>query len=233
MSVAVIIPVLNEQESLPKLFSNLQSLRCDEIILVDGHSQDETVDMARRYIEKSLACISCQILSTPRGRARQMNAGAKEAKSDILLFLHADTVLPPDAIDLVTRALSSPARVGGRFDVRFPDDRGYAWVVSRMMNHRSRWSGICTGDQAMFVRRRVFEVMGGFKDLPLMEDLDFSRRLKRQGSIVALRETVTTSFRRWEQQGPLRTILQMWTLRFLYWIGWDPHRLQQFYHHVR
>ena len=162
-----------------------------------------------------------------------MNTGAAQATMDILLFAHADTQLPFNAKNVIERALSHRHDVGGRFDVRFPHDQGYAWLVSRMMNHRSRLSGICTGDQAIFVRRHVFESMGGFADIPLMEDIEFSRRLKRQGALVALRETVTTSFRRWEQHGPLRTIVRMWTLRFLYWIGWDPQRLHRYYSHVR
>ena len=169
----------------------------------------------------------------PKGRGTQMNAGAAQATTDILLFLHADTQLPHNARNVIEQALSHPHGVGGRFDVRFPQDRGYAWMVSRMMNHRSRLSGICTGDQSMFVRRTVFESMGGFADIPLMEDIEFSRRLKQKGIVVALKETVTTSFRRWEQHGPLRTILRMWILRFLYWVGWDPHSLQQHYNHVR
>ncbi|MCA9479144.1 MAG: hypothetical protein KC545_02150, partial [Nitrospira sp.] len=120
-----------------------------------------------------------------------------------------------------------------RFDVRFPKDRGWAWVISRMMNLRSRWTGICTGDQTIFVRRGVFERLGGFADIPLMEDIEFTTRLKTVGPVVALREFVITSFRRWERCGPLRTILRMWTLRLLYWMGWDPRRLQQFYDAIR
>jgi hypothetical protein len=123
--------------------------------------------------------------------------------------------------------------VGGRFDVRFPCDTGYAWMVSRLMNWRSRLSGIATGDQTMFVRRSVFERMGGFADMPLMEDIEFSHRLKSLGTLAALQDKVTTSFRRWEQHGPLRTIMRMWTLRLFYWLGWDPHRLHHYYDHVR
>jgi len=232
MSIAVIIPVLNEQDALPSLLNALLPLEFEEVILVDGNSHDRSVEVAKTVLEKA-PNFHCRVISGPRGRAIQMNAGAAQATADLLLFLHADTQLPHNAKTVIEQALSHPHVVGGRFDVRFPQDRGYAWVVSRMMNHRSRFSGICTGDQAMFVRRGVFESMGGFADMPLMEDIEFSRRLKRKGAVLALKETVTTSFRRWEQQGPLRTILRMWVLRFFYWLGWSPDRLHQYYHHVR
>jgi len=232
MSIAVIIPVLNEEDALPSLLKRLLPLDFEEIILVDGSSQDHTVEVAQTFFETPHHP-RCRILSGPKGRAVQMNAGAAKATTDILLFLHADTQLPHNARTVIEQALSTSHVIGGRFDVRFPHDRGYAWMVSRLMNHRSRVSGICTGDQGIFVRRIVFESMGGFSDMPLMEDIEFSWRLKRKGGIIALRETVITSFRRWEQQGPLRTILGMWILRFLYWLGWSPHRLHRYYHHVR
>jgi len=232
MSIAVIIPVLNEQDALPSLLNALLPLDFEEVIIVDGNSHDRSVEVAKTCL-KTLCHPYYRIISGPKGRATQMNAGAAQVSADILLFLHADTKLPYNAKNIIEQALSHSHGVGGRFDVRFPQDQGYAWMVSRMMNLRSRLSGICTGDQAMFVRRAVFESMGGFADMPLMEDIEFSRRLKRRGIVVALKETVITSFRRWEQQGPLRTILRMWILRFFYWVGWEPQRLQQYYHHVR
>ena len=232
MSIAVIIPVLNEEEALAPLFKGLLPLDFEEIILVDANSQDRTVEIAKTFL-KTPSLPHYKIISGPKGRSVQMNTGAAQATADLLLFLHADTKLPHNAKTVIEQALSQPHVVGGRFDVRFPQDHGYAWMVSRMMNHRSRFSGICTGDQAMFVRRAVFESMGGFADIPLMEDIEFSRRLKRMGAVVALKEIVTTSFRRWEQHGPLRTILRMWILRFFYWLGWSPDRLHQYYHHVR
>lgn len=232
MPIAVIIPVLNEQEALPGLLQALMPLEFKEIIVVDGGSRDRTVDVARAMGE-SVDDFHYRVMSGPCGRASQMNAGAALAFSDILLFLHADTHLPHNAKQVVEHALVDQQCVGGRFDVRFPRDTGYAWMVSRLMNLRSRLSGISTGDQTMFVRRSVFEQMGGFADIPLMEDIEFSRRLKRLGTIAALRDTVTTSFRRWEQHGPLRTITRMWVFRFLYWLGWDPRRLQQYYDTVR
>ena len=174
-----------------------------------------------------------RLLTASRGRARQLNAGAAASGCDVLLFLHADTLLPTNARQAVSTALADAACVGGRFDVRFDSSRLPARVVSYLMTLRSRGSGIATGDQAIFVRRVVFEKMGGFADLPLMEDIEFTRRLKRAGPRASLPDEVVTAFRRWEQQGPLRTILLMWTLRFLYWIGVSPHRLQHFYSMVR
>jgi rSAM/selenodomain-associated transferase 2 len=232
MNIAVIIPVLNEQEALPGLLRELMPLGFEEISVVDGGSRDETVDVARAMGE-SVAGFHFRILTGPCGRASQMNVGAVQASAEILLFLHADTHLPHNARQAVECAMVDQQCVGGRFDVRFPRDTGYAWMVSRLMNLRSRLSGISTGDQSMFVRRSVFEQMGGFADIPLMEDIEFSRRLKRLGTIAALRDTVTPSFRRWEQHGPLRTIVRMWVFRFLYWLGWDPRRLQQYYDTVR
>lgn len=232
MSIAVIIPVLNEEASLHSLLKELLPLDFEEIILVDGGSGDRTIEVAQTFLCAS-SHPNAKILSGPKGRAAQMNAGAAQATTDILLFLHADTQLPNNAKTVIKQVLADPHNVGGRFDVRFPKDQGYAWMISRMMNIRSRVSGICTGDQAMFVRRSVFEFMGGFANLPLMEDLEFSGRLKRQGTVVALKDTVTTSFRRWEQHGPLQTIVRMWTLRFLYWVGWDPQCLNHYYSHVR
>lgn len=162
-----------------------------------------------------------------------MNEGAKACRGEGLLFLHADTRLPPDAKGLIISALADSGVAGGRFDVRFDSPSPWAGMISTLMNLRSRWTGIATGDQAIFVRRRVFEGLGGFSDIPLMEDIEFSKRLKRAGRIARLRQTVTTSFRRWERQGPLRTITLMWTLRLLYWLGVSPHRLKNFYAVVR
>lgn len=232
MPIAVIIPVLNEQDALPALLRALIPLGFEEIIVVDGGSRDQTVEVVRTMFESVPDC-GYRIISGPCCRASQMNAGAALATSDILVFLHADTQLPHNARQVVEQAMGDQQCVGGRFDVRFPRDNGYAWMVSRLMNLRSRLSGISTGDQTIFVRRSVFEKMGGFAEIPLMEDIEFSRRLKTLGAIAALRDRVTTSFRRWEQHGPLRTIVRMWTIRLFYWLGCDPRRLQQYYDAVR
>ena len=238
MTIAVIMAVLNESRCLAHILAHTQTLGFDEVIIVDGGSSDDTFSIAQSFAKQCgtdplPASGSMRVLTAPRGRARQLNTGAAASACDVLLFLHADTLLPSNARRAVLTALSNAAAVGGRFNVRFDSSRLTALVVSSLMNVRSRWSGIATGDQAIFVRRAVFETMGGFADIPLMEDIDFTRRLKRTGPLVSLSDEVVTAFRRWEQQGPLRTILLMWTLRFLYWIGVNPHRLQHFYSMVR
>ncbi|MGA6826860.1 TIGR04283 family arsenosugar biosynthesis glycosyltransferase [Nitrospira sp. NS4] len=230
MTISVIIPTLNESSTIARTLTRTVALGFEEIIVSDGGSTDPTIPMVRACCDR---VPSTRLITAQKGRARQLNEGAKASRGDILLFLHADTELPPDAKAVIESALTDRKIVGGRFDVRF--DRASRWgdMISWFMNRRSRLSGIATGDQAIFVRRQVFEQMGGFSDIPLMEDIEFSRRLKRLGPTAPLTEVVTTSFRRWEQNGPLRTILLMWTLRFLYWLGVNPHRLNCFYRAVR
>jgi rSAM/selenodomain-associated transferase 2 len=158
-----------------------------------------------------------------------MNLGAALSRGEVLLFLHADTLLPRDAKSHILQALANSGCAGGRFDVRFDRDTALSSLISRMMNLRSRWTGIATGDQALFVRREVFDSMRGFADLPIMEDVDFTRRLKRMGAVAALRPHVITSYRRWQARGPIRTVLLMWLLRFLYWLGVSPQTLARLY----
>ena len=232
MAIAVIIPTFQEEHTLPLTLNSLVDLKIDEIIVVDGGSQDQTKVIADGY-GNQMNGFQVRVIVAPRGRALQMNAGAAASRADILLFLHADTRLPENVWNTIEEVMEHSTNVGGRFDVQFEVDRGYAWLISRMMNLRSRWTGIATGDQAIFVRRDIFSRLGGFSNIPIMEDIDFSRRLKQAGTIVALRSKVTTSFRRWEQRGPIRTILCMWILRFLFGIGVSPRILQQFYGTVR
>jgi rSAM/selenodomain-associated transferase 2 len=235
MPISVIIPTLNEERTITATLAHTATLGFDELIVVDGGSTDETPALVESYrlSTQSSALSPIQWVTAPCGRARQMNEGAKTSGGEILLFLHADTQLPDDAKSMIDTTLADQRMVGGRFDVRFVPPSMWGTIISRMMNWRSRLSGLATGDQALFVRRPIFKQMGGFTDMPLMEDIDFSRRLKRQGATAALTATVTTSFRRWEQQGPLRTILLMWSLRFLYWIGVSPHTLSRWYGAVR
>ena len=235
MPISVIIPTLDEERAIVATLAHTASFGFDELIVVDGGSLDQTPVLVDSYGRRtqSPARSHVRLVTAPCGRAQQMNEGAKASRGEILLFLHADTQLPDDAKTTIETALADQRMVGGRFDVRFDRPSMWGTIISRMMNWRSRVSGIATGDQALFVRRHIFEQIGGFADMPLMEDIDFSRRLKRTGATAALTATVTTSFRRWERHGPLRTILLMWALRFLYWIGISPHRLAKLYTTVR
>jgi len=235
MSISVIIPTLNEEQTIMATLAHTAALGFDELIVVDGGSLDQTPVLVESYRQRtqSPAQSPVRLVTAPYGRARQMNEGAKASRGEILLFLHADTQLPGNAKTMIDTTLADQRMVGGRFDVRFDRPSMWGTIISRMMNWRSRLSGIATGDQALFVRRPIFEQMGGFADMPVMEDIDFSRRLKRKGATVALTATVTTSFRRWERHGPLRTIFLMWALRFLYWIGISPSHLVEWYKAVR
>lgn len=223
-ALSVVIPALNEAANLERLLPELaRSCPDAEVIVVDGGSTDGTADVVRRFPFATL-------IAADRGRARQMNAGAAQATGEVLLFLHADTGLPPGAPGAVMDAARADGVAGGRFDVRFDNPRRIFRVIATMMNVRSRLSGISTGDQAIFVRRPVFVSMGGYPDIPLMEDVEFSRRLKRQGRLACLRLRVTTSARKWEREGAWRTIILMWTLRLLYAAGVSPVRLHRWYY---
>jgi rSAM/selenodomain-associated transferase 2 len=192
-------------------------------VVVDGGSRDGTIETARRVPDVTA-------LVSARGRAVQMNAGARVAHGRVLLFLHADTWLPDGALAALDDALADPAVVGGRFDVRFDSPRPVLSMIAFFMNLRSRWSGISTGDQAIFVRRDVFDGLGGFAAIPLMEDVELTKRLKRRGRVVALRARVTTAARKWQREGALRTMALMWALRFLYLCGVTPARLHRWYY---
>jgi rSAM/selenodomain-associated transferase 2 len=221
MNISVVIPVLNEEKTIAATLRALVQVAPHEIIIVDGGSIDRTLEICRHH--------GVKILMSARGRARQMNAGAKEACGDALLFLHADTRLPPTALDDIQRALREPCCLGGRFDVQLDGEHWMLKVVGALINCRSRLTKVGTGDQAIFVRREVFERIGGYPDIALMEDIAFCRALKRRGEIACLRTRVVTSARRWESDGVWRTIVRMWTLKFLYLAGVPPARLKQFY----
>jgi rSAM/selenodomain-associated transferase 2 len=224
MRLAIVIPALNEAANLSRLLPDLaRGCPGADIVVVDGGSGDGTAAVVARLPGPRL-------LESARGRAVQMNHGAREAGGDTLLFLHADTRLPDGAARAIEQALAEPGVVGGRFDVRFDNERPLFRVIAWFMNTRSRASGICTGDQAIFVRRADFEAVGGYPEIPLMEDIELSRRLKRRGNLRALRLRVTTSARKWEREGPLRTMGLMWALRFLHFCGVAPTRLHRWYY---
>jgi rSAM/selenodomain-associated transferase 2 len=221
--LSIIVPVLNEGDAIADALDALAAFRQRgaEVIVVDGGSRDATVAHARPRAD--------HVLSAPRGRASQMNAGAAVAAGDVVLFLHADTRLPLEADALVRDGLAQSRRNWGRFDVTIVGRPALLGLVATLMNVRSRWSGIATGDQAIFVAREAFRAAGGFPEILLMEDIALSKRLKRGGRPLCLRARVTTSGRRWETHGVLRTILLMWRLRLAYFLGADPARLARHY----
>lgn len=221
--LSIILPTLNEAAAIRATLAGLQALRGRgvEVIVADGGSTDGTAALAAGWADR--------VLSAPRGRARQMNAGAGAAAGEVLLFLHADTHLPDGADSLVLDGLAAGGRLWGRFDVRIAGRPWLLRLVAFCMNRRSRWTGIATGDQALFVRRETFQALGGFPDQPLMEDIELSKRLRRLGPPLCLRQRAVTSGRRWEARGVWRTIGLMWRLRWLYWRGVPAERLAQEY----
>ena len=223
-ALSVIVPVLDEAACIEACLAPLQAMRerGAEVIVVDGGSGDATRALA--------APLADRVIDAPRGRARQMNAGAQASSGDVLAFVHADTVLPADADAAIGRAIAGGAH-WGRFDVTIAARDRLLRVVAAMINARSRSTGIATGDQAMFVRRADFLAVNGFPDIPLMEDVALSKALKRRGRPACLRERVATSGRRWERQGTVKTILLMWRLRLAYALGADPARLARNYEH--
>lgn len=226
MKLSIIVPMLNEESAIA---STLRAIRAGapgaEIIVTDGGSSDASISTA-----KPLCDI---VIEAPRGRAKQMNAGAARSTGDALAFIHADTIVPPTFQSDIERALSDPRIVGGRFDVRLDDNRFMCRLIGTLISVRSRISRTATGDQAIFVRRSVFDSIGGFPDIPICEDLDFTRQLKRAGRVACLRSTVITSARRWLNRGIVRTVFTMWTIRALYLAGVSPHRLARLYADVR
>ncbi len=221
--LAIVIPTLNEAAGICASLAPLQALRRQgvEVIVADGGSADGTREFA--------AGLADRVLSAPRGRARQMNAGAQLSGADVLCFVHADTRLPERADALLLGGLHSSGKIWGRFDVQITGRPWILRVVAFCMNRRSRWTGIATGDQAIFVRREAFWSLGGFPDQPLMEDVELSARLRRLGPPLCLRDRVATSGRRWERHGVWRTILLMWRLRWQYWRGVPAESLAEAY----
>jgi rSAM/selenodomain-associated transferase 2 len=222
MRLSLIVPCLNEAGGIVEALGALQPLRRQghEVIVVDAGDDDT----ARRATP-----LADRVLRAPRGRALQMNRGAEVASGQVLLFLHADTRLPPSAADAIASGLARTGRCWGRFDVRLSGRQALLRVVERLMNWRSRLTGIATGDQAIFVTADRFRAVGGYPAIALMEDVALSRALKRIGPPLCLRGPVITSSRRWERHGVLRTVVRMWSLRLRYFLGADPADLARRY----
>lgn len=225
MQISIIVPTLDEEQTVAATLSRARGPLVREIIVVDGGSRDRTRDVA--------AALADRVLRAPRGRAHQLNAGAAAAAAEILLFLHADTVPPPGFDAAIVAALSDANTVAGRFDVALMPSSPLLSLTAALINRRSRLTRIATGDQAIFVRRAVFVELNGFPPFPLMEDIAISRLLKRRGQIACLRDKVVTSSRRWRRDGVVRTILLMWSLRLLYYFGVAPERLARVYRNTR
>lgn len=221
--LSVVIPTLNEAGCIRTLCIALQALRRrgHEIILVDGGSHDQTIALAAPLVDT--------ILYSDAGRARQMQAGAAAANGSIFWFLHADTGVPENSDQLIIQALKHDRAGWGRFDISLSVSHPVLGTVARMMNLRSRITAIATGDQGIFVRRSLFERVGGMPLLPLMEDIALSRSLKKHSRPVCIRQPLVTSARRWQQHGITRTIATMWGLRAAYFLGVSPRRLARFY----
>ncbi len=224
MKISIIMPVLNEAPAIAQTLIALQPLReaGHEVIVVDGGSDDDIVTLANPYADK--------IIQGPRGRSRQMNTGAKLASGEILLFLHGDTFLPGRADRLIIEGMKRGERKWGRFDVTLSGKHLLLRVIEFLMNWRSRLSHIATGDQAIFVNREVFEAIGGFPEIDLMEDIALSKMLKKHGRPLCLYQRVLTSSRRWEEKGLFRTILLMWFLRAAYFLKANPGQLAKLYY---
>jgi len=226
--VSVVIPALDEEAALPETIRSCREAGPCEVIVADGGSRDGTAEVAREFADA--------VVAAPRGRARQMNSGAERARGEVLLFLHADTLLPAGCIPAILDALRNERFAGGAFRVDLSPsqvagayDRAMLAMTGRMINLRSFLTRSYTGDQAIFLRAETFREIGGYREIPLMEDVELSKALRRSGKTVLLRKRVRTSGRRWEAWGPLRTIFRMWRLRLGFLLGMTPERCAELY----
>lgn len=221
MPISIIIPALNEEKSIKALLQQLQIYRQQghEVIVVDAGSHDETVSISSSLADK--------VITSDVGRARQMNKGVAESKNDVLWFLHADTSISENVIETIQESLNKYD--WGRFNIKLSGSHLLFRIIEKMINVRSCFSGIATGDQGVFVKRKIFESIGGYPEIPLMEDVALSKKLKSISQPICIKEALTTSSRRWEKNGIIKTVLLMWYLRFLYWMGVNPNKLAKLY----
>lgn len=226
-TISVIVPVRNEPpESLDNLSCLSECREITEIIVVDCSSQQQTIDKLNR-LQLELARVKVIHTEIP-GRALQMNVGTAHSKGDLLWFIHADTQVPLEGATIVSKSVT-PEQQWGRFDVRFNTNSQSMKIVAFAMNLRSAITSVCTGDQAIFVTRELFTEIGGFPELAIMEDVALCKKLKQKSRMIRVQSQVTTSARRWETHGYLWTIVQMWMLRFLFWVRVSPHKLAKLY----
>ena len=223
--ISIIIPTLNEAETIGNTLAALPVREDLERIVVDGGSSDLTVSLAQKAADKVLNCAP--------GRAVQMNAGAAVAQGEILLFLHADSFITLSGLDAMLTAMENPEVVGGAFRLGIDSTRAALHLIAAAANWRTRMTRIPYGDQGIFIRRAVFERFGGYPDLPIMEDLELGRRMKQNGRIVLLPQTILTSSRRWDREGALYTTLRNQLFVLLYYMGLPPIRLARWYRPVR
>jgi rSAM/selenodomain-associated transferase 2 len=226
MRMAIVMPTLNEAAALRRGLPAALAA-ADEVVVADGGSTDGTPDVARE--------LGARVVCGPPGRGGQLNRGAQAvdtADADVLLFLHADTALPPAGAQAVRDAVAGGA-VGGAFRVRFDVNTPMLRLGAKLINLRTRLTRLPLGDQAQFVRRDTFQRMQGFRDWPILEDLDFALRLKREGRTVLLDHRVTTAARRFVEQGIVRTVSTNWLIWFLFLLGASPQRLARYYREIR
>lgn len=224
-TISIIVPVLNEEAVIATFLKDLCLLEgVGEILVVDGGSSDNTLAIAKEF---------AAVIESPRGRAKQMNEGARKSKGDVLFFVHADAGVDPRAPIAIADCLKDPSCVGGGFELLIDDPSVSLRLVSFLSNLRVKTSGLFFGDQGIFVRRVIFEQMGGFREMDLMEDMDFSHRLKSFGKTKQSPLKIKTSSRRWRRNGIWRTIYLMHKLKVLYLLGVSPQRLNQMYGDAR
>jgi len=220
--ISVIIPALNEERYLPGTLERLKQSDHIEVIVVDGGSADRTADIARSFTGK--------VFSVSPGRARQMNEGARMAEGDVLLFLHADSLIAPGGLDKILPALQENGAVGGAFRLKIDSGNFFLKSLACLTNLRCLVSGVPYGDQGIFILRETFQKIGGYPEIPILEDVELARKMKRAGKTVLLNERVMTSARRWAKEGLLMTTVRHRWIMLLYFLGVSPRRLGRFRH---